>query len=69
VDICAEELHNSVTSNIAIQADIRVVAEILTTRLKSKKYSFNKDDAWWQVLRTKGNINKDIVNVGFLIRT
>ncbi|XP_011497473.1 PREDICTED: 2-hydroxyacyl-CoA lyase 1 [Ceratosolen solmsi marchali] len=62
VDICAEELHNSVTASTAIQADIGVTVEMLTKNLKNKNFFVRKNDPWWQLLDLKGKQNKLIVH-------
>lgn len=63
MDICAEELHNSVTADIALQADIGPTAEGLINALKERKFSLSKLSPWWDKLATKGNKNKEIVQV------
>ncbi|XP_001606876.1 2-hydroxyacyl-CoA lyase 1 isoform X1 [Nasonia vitripennis] len=62
VDICAEELHNSVAATVAIQADIAPVAEMLTKALNNRRYRLSKNDPWWKELDNKGKKNKEIVD-------
>ncbi|XP_015113238.1 2-hydroxyacyl-CoA lyase 1 isoform X2 [Diachasma alloeum] len=58
IDICPEELHNSVSSTIAIQADLIPSVELLTESLKKRHYYMNKKDKWWMQLMTDGQKNK-----------
>ncbi|KAJ8681679.1 hypothetical protein QAD02_017471 [Eretmocerus hayati] len=62
VDICAEELHNSVTAAVAIQADIAPVAHLLSAALKKRKFSLSRNVPWWKDLIIKGKKNKEIVD-------
>ncbi|XP_049800666.1 2-hydroxyacyl-CoA lyase 1 isoform X1 [Schistocerca nitens] len=61
VDICAEELHNSVASAVAIQSDVRVAATQLATLLQSKAWKFPKTSNWWKLLDKKCSDNKKSV--------
>ncbi|XP_011312268.1 2-hydroxyacyl-CoA lyase 1 [Fopius arisanus] len=58
IDICPEELHNSVVSTIAIQADLIPSVSLLTDSLKKQHYHVNKTDKWWIQLLTDGQKNK-----------
>lgn len=61
VDLCAEELHNSISSAVAIQADINCAVESLTKALQSRKWSINKNSHWWKELNLKADKNKEII--------
>lgn len=61
VDICAEELHNSVASAVAIQSDVQVAVSQLTTLLSSKGWKLPKTNDWWQLLKNKCSANKNSV--------
>lgn len=60
VDICAEELHNSVTAAVAIQADIGATTNALLKTLGSWKFDQNSE--WWTELRQKCDKNKKVVS-------
>ncbi|XP_014210741.1 2-hydroxyacyl-CoA lyase 1 [Copidosoma floridanum] len=62
VDICAEELHNSVTAGVAIQASIGPVAELLAEALKNRRYSHDRNGPWWRELDNKRNSNRETVD-------
>ncbi|XP_053597969.1 2-hydroxyacyl-CoA lyase 1 isoform X2 [Microplitis demolitor] len=51
VDICAEELHNSTASKVAIQADIKPTVHLLTEALKKKQFHSNETSGWWVNLK------------------
>ncbi|KAL1139909.1 hypothetical protein AAG570_006886 [Ranatra chinensis] len=59
VEICAEELHNSVTSGVGIQADIKTTLDELTKELGEWKY--NSQSEWWKQLTANKNNNKETV--------
>ncbi|KAI4502287.1 hypothetical protein M0802_002969 [Mischocyttarus mexicanus] len=61
VDLCAEELHNSVPSTVAIQADIKCTAESLIKALQHRKWSVAENTQWCNELRSKADKNKKIV--------
>ncbi|CAL7940457.1 unnamed protein product [Xylocopa violacea] len=61
VDLCPEELHNSVSSAVAIQSDISTAAHGIFTILKKYKWSIDKNNSWWKNLLTKSDKNKAIV--------
>lgn len=61
VDLCAEELHNSVSSTVAIQGDINCTVEHLIKALQNRKWSVNKNSHWWKQLNLKGDNNKKIM--------
>lgn len=57
IDINAEELHNSVKSEVAIQSDLKPAVQQLTNALKSKHFVFNDQKPWWKELKQKCNLN------------
>ncbi|XP_035739958.1 2-hydroxyacyl-CoA lyase 1-like isoform X1 [Vespa mandarinia] len=61
VDLCAEELHNSISSAVAIQADINCTVESLIKALLHRKWKITKDCPWWNELNSKADKNKKIV--------
>lgn len=61
IDLCPEELHNSVSSAIAIQSDISTAIESLVTILKEHKWSITENNPWWKDLLVKSNKNKTII--------
>lgn len=61
VDICAEELHNSVTSKIAIQADLVPTVDLLTKALKKRNFKIEKTNPWWNKLTIDGEKNKKMM--------
>jgi thiamine pyrophosphate-dependent acetolactate synthase large subunit-like protein len=63
VDICVEELHNSVPAKVAVHADIGVFSRQLIEELSSQSWSFRSIDTWWGQLNSKSNENKAAVMV------
>lgn len=61
VDICAEEMHNSVLSSVAVQADIKPFVEALTSKLESLRFRFS--GPWWNELKEKCDKNQQAVQV------
>lgn len=59
VDLNAEEMHNSVKADVAVQADIVPAVLSLSDKLKSWKYDENSE--WWNSLRKKCDENKQQV--------
>lgn len=59
IDLTAEELHNSVKAEVAIQSDLKPAVQQLVTKLKQKKYAFSSREEWWVTLKKKcsDNIN------------
>merc|ERR1712142_43961 len=55
VDICAEELHNSVQATNALQGDIRSTVEAMTQCISG--WSFPTSAPWWQTLQDKIGVN------------
>ncbi|KZC06969.1 2-hydroxyacyl-CoA lyase 1, partial [Dufourea novaeangliae] len=62
IDICPEELHNSVPSAVAIQSDVSTAVECLGRILKARKWSIEGNNPWWNDLLAKANINKSMVH-------
>uniref|UniRef100_A0A0K8TT28 2-hydroxyacyl-CoA lyase n=1 Tax=Tabanus bromius TaxID=304241 RepID=A0A0K8TT28_TABBR len=58
VDLCAEELHNSVTSAIAVQSNIKTFVHALSEKLYQRNFIFSSKSAWWLILETKREQNK-----------
>ncbi|VVC92113.1 unnamed protein product [Leptidea sinapis] len=65
VDISPEEFHNSVRSEVAVHSDIKPFVEALTQRLSNKKFSLQRDGAWWQGLKEKQKKNTEFVEVSY----
>lgn len=61
VDICAEELHNSVQSAVAVCADIAPFVSQLTDAMAAKRQPQVTNDGWWTVLREKCTQNRSAV--------
>ncbi|CAK9814685.1 2-hydroxyacyl-CoA lyase 1 [Anthophora plagiata] len=61
IDLCPEELHNSVSSAVAIQSDISTAVDGLVTILKERKWTMEKNNPWWKDLLAKANKNKTMV--------
>ena len=55
VDLCAEELHNSVQATVALQGDIRATVKAMSQCISG--WSFPSSAPWWQTLRDKKDIN------------
>ncbi|RZC32214.1 2-hydroxyacyl-CoA lyase 1, partial [Asbolus verrucosus] len=58
VDVCAEELNNSVKAAVAIQSDIKPAVQQLTAGLRRRNYVFGKQNDWWVDLTKKSDDNK-----------
>lgn len=58
VDIHAEEMHNSVSSEVALVGDIDAVANQLLLEVRDKKFKLSKDSEWWKRLDEKVAQNK-----------
>lgn len=59
VDLCAEELHNSIESGVAVQSDILPFTNQLTEQLGSYRLQLSSD--WWNMLKQKCDINRKTV--------
>lgn len=63
IDLCAEELHNSVKAAVSIQSDLKPAVKSITENLYKKRFNFSKDRAWWKLLNKKCEENKASVKV------
>lgn len=63
IDLCAEELHNSVKAAVSIQSDLKPAIKSITEDLYKKRFNFSKDRAWWKLLNKKCEENKASVKV------
>lgn len=61
IDIAAEELHNSVKSEVAIQSDIKIAIQSLNEALRRKGFKYNNSSEWWTMLRKKCENNQRTV--------
>lgn len=61
VDLCAEEMHNSVLSTVAVQSDIVPFVEQLNEALSKRKFKFDGNNAWWKELNDKCDKNRKSV--------
>ncbi|XP_020290209.1 2-hydroxyacyl-CoA lyase 1 [Pseudomyrmex gracilis] len=61
IDLCAEELHNSVPAAVAIQSDIAPATDYLANALKDHKWRADRNDLWWKSLTEKAEKNKQSV--------
>lgn len=61
VDLCAEELHNSNLSSVAIQSDIKPFVEHLFDQLNAVNYNFSSQNDWWRELNVKCKKNRETV--------
>ncbi|XP_031849453.1 2-hydroxyacyl-CoA lyase isoform X2 [Nomia melanderi] len=62
VDICPEELHNSVPSAVAIQSDVSTAVECLDNTLKTRSWFVEKSNPWWKDLLAKSMKNRETVH-------
>lgn len=58
IDVCAEELNNSIKSAVAIQSDLKPAVGLLVQSLKKRGFTFNKRSDWWNDLNKKIQDNK-----------
>lgn len=61
IDLCAEELHNSLPSTVAIQSDLVAGTECLVNVLKARKWSIDESSPWWKDLAANSQKNKESV--------
>lgn len=61
VDICPEELHNSILCSVGIQSDITPFVEQMISHLTKTKYRFDSSNIWWKELSEKCAKNKKSV--------
>lgn len=58
IEVCAEELHNSVKSAVAIQSDVKPAVQQLVDGVKKRGYRFDKSKEWWNILRATCEKNR-----------
>ncbi|PNF25062.1 2-hydroxyacyl-CoA lyase 1 [Cryptotermes secundus] len=61
VDICAEELHNSVPAKVAIHADIGTFTRQLIQQLIGHAWALRYMSPWWGQLNSKSDKNKAVI--------
>lgn len=62
VDLCPEELHNSVKAQVAIHADVAIFTQQLIKQLALNAWSFLASSPWWGQLNIKCDQNKAAVS-------
>ncbi|CAO1412317.1 unnamed protein product [Diamesa serratosioi] len=62
VDLCPEEMHNSVLSHVAIQSDIVPFTHQMIDEFSKNQYRFEETDPWWHELLEKCDKNHKTVN-------
>jgi thiamine pyrophosphate-dependent acetolactate synthase large subunit-like protein len=67
VDVCVEELHNSVPAKVAIHADIGAFTRQLIQQLASEAWIFKVMNPWWGQLNSKSDRNKAFVMVSLFL--
>lgn len=60
VDLCPEELNNSIKSAVAIQSDILPFTQQLLDRIGSFRVCPNSD--WWKTLKQKSEVNRKTIS-------
>ncbi|XP_074031918.1 2-hydroxyacyl-CoA lyase [Leptinotarsa decemlineata] len=61
VDLNAEELHNSVKSEVGIQSDIKTAVRQIADGLQKQNYVYSDRSEWWKLLKKKCQENQKIV--------
>ncbi|XP_059618781.1 2-hydroxyacyl-CoA lyase 1 [Phlebotomus argentipes] len=61
VDLCPEELHNSVLSRVAVQSDVLPFVQALFMRLVQKRFTFTAQREWWRELKDQCAKNQKTV--------
>ncbi|KAJ8959662.1 hypothetical protein NQ318_021850 [Aromia moschata] len=61
IDVCAEELHNSVKAEVAVQSDMKPAVAQILEGLKRLNYKFNSSQEWWRLLEKKCEDNRKAV--------
>lgn len=61
LELCPEELHNSVQAGTAIQADLGVAISIILNELKKISWKYNHRSEWWEQLHKSISNNSKIV--------
>lgn len=67
IDVCAEELNNSVKSAVGIQSDIKPAVEQILHGLKQRNFYFHGNSEWWNVLKKKCSDNKISITVRLIL--
>lgn len=67
IDLCAEELHNSVLASIAIQSDLLTATELLASEFEKNKWQCGVQNAWWNQLHQSIEKNESAVSVSCLL--
>lgn len=63
IDICAEELNNSIPSAVALLSDMKPAVLGIIQGLKRTGYKLDKNSDWWKQLASKCDVNKKNVLV------
>lgn len=63
IDIQAEEFHNSLKSEVAIQSDMQPAVSQITIGLKKMGFTFSSQTDWWKDLAKKCQDNQKINQV------
>lgn len=58
VDICPEEMHNSILSSVAVHSDIAPFTEKLIEQFTKDKFVFSGTSEWWKALNGKCEQNR-----------
>uniref|UniRef100_A0A1L8DIX1 2-hydroxyacyl-CoA lyase n=1 Tax=Nyssomyia neivai TaxID=330878 RepID=A0A1L8DIX1_9DIPT len=61
VDLCPEELHNSILSRVAVQSDIVPFVDALFMKLIKKRFILNSEKEWWKALKEQCTKNQKAV--------
>ncbi|XP_019868137.1 2-hydroxyacyl-CoA lyase 1 [Aethina tumida] len=61
IDLCPEEIHNSVRAAVGIQSDVKTAVEQISAGLEKKGYNFSSSSDWWKMLCRKSDENKKVV--------
>lgn len=63
IDVCPEELHNSVKASVGIQSDLKPAVALLIEALEKKRFKFSSGSDWWKTLNKKCEDNRKNVQV------
>uniref|UniRef100_A0A1L8DIW1 2-hydroxyacyl-CoA lyase n=1 Tax=Nyssomyia neivai TaxID=330878 RepID=A0A1L8DIW1_9DIPT len=61
VDLCPEELHNSILSRVAVQSDIVPFVDAIFMKLIKKRFILNSEKEWWKALKEQCTKNQKAV--------
>lgn len=61
IDICAEELHNSIQAHVAIQSDIDVAVQSITKEILVENWKYDVNSSWYSQLRNSCQKNVSFV--------